>query len=106
MLGEPDSKHISTSYSERMNLITCMCNRRFTRLTNAFNKKWKNHQRTIALHYFVYNFCWKHLSLGTTPAAATGIVSRPWTIGMLVALLVAREEQHKYCGRINRKDRT
>jgi len=46
------------------------------------------------------------MALGTTPAVAAGIVSRPWTIEMLVAALVAREEQHKYCGRVNRKDRT
>jgi len=59
----------------------------------------------VALHYFVYNFIRPHMTLGTTPAVAAGIVDRPWTLGMLVAMLVAREEQHKYCGRINRADR-
>jgi IS1 family transposase len=106
MLGEPDRKHISTSYSERMNLTTRMTCRRFTRLTNGFSKKWRNHEHAIALHYFVYNFIKKHASLGTTPAVAAGLANRPWTLEMLVTILVAREEQTKGCGRINRKDRT
>ncbi len=106
MLGEPDPKHMSTSYSERMNLTTRMTCRRFTRLTNGFSKKWRNHQHAIALHYFVYNFIRKHAALGTTPAVAAGLANRPWTLEMLVTILVAREEQNKGCGRINRKDRT
>ncbi len=106
MNGDPDPKHISTSYRERMNLTTRMTCRRFTRLTNGFSKKWRNHEHAIALHYFVYNFIRPRKTLGTTPAVAAGLTSRPWTIEMLVALLVAREEQQKYCGRINRADRS
>jgi hypothetical protein len=106
MLGDPDPRHISTSYSERMNLTTRMTCRRFTRLTNGFSKKWRNHEHAIALHYFVYNFIRPHKTLGTTPAVAAGLASRPWTLEMLVAILVSREEQSKYCGRINRKDRS
>jgi IS1 family transposase len=105
MLGDPDPKHISTSFSERMNLTTRMCNRRFTRLTNAFSKKWRNHEHAIALHYFVYNFIRKHLTLGTTPAVAAGITDRVWKIEDLVGMLVAREEQNKCHGRINRADK-
>ena len=53
--GNPDAKHISTSYVERSNLTVRMHMRRFTRLTNAFSKKVENHAAAIALHSMYYN---------------------------------------------------
>jgi hypothetical protein len=48
--GSPDPKHISTSYAERQNLTMRMQMRRFTRLTNAFSKKFENHMHMVALY--------------------------------------------------------
>ena len=53
--GNPDPKHISTSYAERQNLTMRMQMRRFTRLTNAFSKKFENHMHMVALYTVWYN---------------------------------------------------
>jgi len=47
--GTPDHGFISTSYVERANLSMRMHMRRFTRLTNAFTKKFENHCHMVAL---------------------------------------------------------
>ena len=84
-LGDPDPKHISTSYVERQNLTMRMNMRRFTRLTNGFSKKIENHMHQVALNYMHYNFVRIHQTLKTTPAIAAG-VSKPWTIADIVAV--------------------
>ena len=104
--GNPDEKHISTSYVERNNLTLRMGNRRFTRLTNAFSKRWINHAHAIALHFFYYNFCRVHQTIKTTPAVAAGVADRIWTVADLVALLEAEEMKLENGFRINKEDRT
>ncbi|HUE14906.1 MAG TPA: hypothetical protein VMR25_12125 [Planctomycetaceae bacterium] len=47
-----------------------MQNRRFARLTNAFSKKWENHELMFALVVAWYNFSRPRMTLKTTPAAA------------------------------------
>jgi hypothetical protein len=49
--GDPDPKHISTSYVERNNLTMRMSMRRFTRLPNAFSKKVENPGNAVSLHF-------------------------------------------------------
>ncbi len=59
--------------------------RRFTRLTNAFSKKFENHWSAVALWFAFYNFCRVHQSLRRTPAMAAGITDHVWTIAELFA---------------------
>jgi IS1 family transposase len=89
--GDPDPKHISTSYVERQNLTMRMSMGRFTRLTNAFSKKVENHACAVALHYMHYNFCRIHKTLRVTPAMEAGITDHVWSIEEIVALLDAYE---------------
>lgn len=84
--GNPDPDHVSTSYVERQNLTTRMMMRRYTRLTNAFSKKFENHAAAVALNYFAYNFIRIHGTLRTSPAMAAGITSKLWEVSDLVAL--------------------
>lgn len=78
--GDPDDKHISTSYVERSNLTMRMGMRRFTRLTNAFSKKVENHAHAVALHFMHYNFARIHKTLRVTPAMEAGISDHIWTL--------------------------
>ena len=89
--GTPDAKHISTSYSERLNLTVRMQDRRFTRLTNAFSKKLENHIASVHLHMFAYNFVRMHKTLRMTPAMAAGLTDRLWGVDDIVAMLDAKE---------------
>jgi|SRR6185437_6787796 len=84
--GDPNPKHISTSYVERQNLTMRMHMRRFTRLTNAFSKKIENHCYAIALHFVYYNFCKVHKSLRVTPAMEAKLLPKPMTIEDIVNL--------------------
>ena len=88
-IGDPDPKHISTSFVERQNLTMRMQMRRFTRLTNAFSKKIENHVASIAIHYMHYNFCRIHQTLRVTPAMQAGIADHVWSLQEVVALLGA-----------------
>jgi IS1 family transposase len=85
--GNPDPKHVSTSYAERQNLNMRMHMRRFTRLTNAFSKKIENHAHSVALFTFYYNFVRVHKTLRMTPAMAAGVTDRLWEITDIVKVL-------------------
>jgi len=93
--GNPDAKHISTSYIERQNLTMRMQMRRFTRLTNAFSKKVENHIASIAIHYMHYNFCRVHQTLRVTPAMEAGITDHVWTIAEMLSILDSKQSENK-----------
>jgi hypothetical protein len=58
--------------------------RRFTRLTNAFSKKWENHVLMFALFVTWYNFSLPYRPLKTTPAVAAELTVAPWTLEELL----------------------
>jgi IS1 family transposase len=86
LIGQPIRKHISTSYVERQNLTMRMQMRRFTRLTNAFSKKFSNLKAALALHFFHYNFMRIHQALRVTPAMEAHLTNRIWNWEDLLGL--------------------
>jgi hypothetical protein len=84
--GDPEPKHISTSYVERHNLTIRMHVRRFTRLTNAHSKKIENHAHACAPHCVFYNFAKINQTLRVTPAIEAGIADHVWTVEEIAAL--------------------
>ncbi|MGE3740352.1 MAG: IS1 family transposase, partial [Geminicoccaceae bacterium] len=87
--GRPDKKHVSTSYVERQNLTMRMHMRRFTRLTNAFSKKFENHMHMAALYTVWYNFVRIHKTLKVTPAMAAGLSPILWSMDDVAGLIDA-----------------
>jgi IS1 family transposase/lambda repressor-like predicted transcriptional regulator len=73
--GDPDPKHVSTSYVEVHNKTMRMHMRRFTRLTNGHSKKVANHAHMVALYTLFYNFIRTHGKLRMSPAMAAGIAT-------------------------------
>jgi IS1 family transposase len=88
--GNPDPKHVSTSFAERQNLTMRMQMRRFTRLTNAFSKKFENHMHMVALYTVWYNYVKQHKSLkGLSPAMAAGLSDTLWSVTNMAEMIDA-----------------
>ena len=83
--GEPDIKHVSTSFIERSNLTMRMHNRRFTRLTNAFSKKFESHVHMVAIWTVWYNWVRIHKSLRVTPAMQANLTDTVWSWETIIA---------------------
>jgi len=81
--GKP--RNVSTSYVERQNLTLRMQERRFTRLTNGFSKKYEHHVAAVALYAMHYNFCRVHETLKITPAMQVGITDHVWSVSEPIA---------------------
>ena len=102
--GNPDPRHISTSYSERQNLTMRMHMRRFTRLTNGFSKKVENHAYAVALHMMYYNFVRIHKTLRMTPAMAAGVSTKLLEIGDIAKLVEDAEAPAKKRGSYKKRE--
>lgn len=93
--GNPDLAHVSTSYAERQNLTMRMSMRRFTRLTNAFSKKFENHAHMVAIYAVHYNFLRIHKTLRVTPAMAANLSQTLVTWPDIVAMMDADQPAKK-----------
>jgi IS1 family transposase len=100
LAGDPDPKHISTSFVERQNLSMRMGMRRFTRLTNGFSKKLENHGHAVALYFMHYNFCRVHKTLRVTPAMEAGLTDHVWEIEELIGTILLELTAVKSSGTI------
>ena len=102
--GNPDEAHVSTSYVERQNLTMRMHMRRFTRLTNAFSKKFENHAHMVAIYTVWYNWCRIHKTLRITPAMAAGLTDRVWDLSDIVAFMDERAPKPGPRGSYKKRD--
>jgi len=66
-----------------------MSMRRFTRLTNAFSKKFDNHVHALSLYFVFYNFCRIHKMPRVSPAMASGVTDRLWSLEDVLARIAA-----------------
>ena len=82
--GQVHEAEIGTSRMERFNLTTRMSLRRFTRLTNGFSKKTRNHDAMLGLYFAWYNWCRNHSTIKTTPAVKAGLATEKWTLERLL----------------------
>ena len=94
-IGNPDLSKSTTAHVERQNLTLRMGNRRFTRETNGFSKKPRNHELSVALHAWHYNFARGHLSLNqhgleVTPAMKVGLAEEPLSFHWLLEYIDRR----------------
>ena len=74
-----------------------MGNRRFTRKTNAFSKKFARHDATVHLTILYYDFCRIHKTLRVTPAMEAGLTDTlhncEWIVGLVNEVEIELRQQ-------------
>ena len=98
--GQPNPKHIDTSYGERPNLTIRMGVRRSTRLTNAFSKRLEHYAHHVALMLTCYNWCRIHKTLQVSPAQAAGVTSALRDVDWIAELVEARDPKPGKAGAV------
>jgi hypothetical protein len=96
--GDPDIKHVSTSFVEAHDKMMRMHMRRFTRLTNGHSKKVANHAHMVALYTLFYHFIRTHSKFKMTPAMQAGIASTFMTFDDVLARIDAANVPAKVRG--------
>ncbi len=91
--GNPDKRHVSTSYVEKHNQSMRQHMRRFTRLTAAHSKKLVNHIHMVALYTVWYNFARINSAVKCSPAMAAGLTGTLWDVADIVRLIETTENQ-------------
>jgi IS1 family transposase len=86
--GQPNPRHVSTSYVERLNASTRLHVKRLNRLTLAFSKKLENFEAAVALNFASHNFVKSHRTIRMTPAMMAGVENNFWSYGDLVEAVV------------------
>ena len=84
--GDPDPKHISTSYGERQNLTMRMSMEAMTRLTNAFSKKLINVIHSLSIYFMYYNLA-GFIRSRVTPAMEARIADHVWSLEEIMSLM-------------------
>jgi transposase InsO family protein len=81
---------ICTSHVERMNGSIRLFNKRLSRLTYAFSKRWDKHRAALSVFFCHYNYCRKHSSLNNhTPAMAHGLATEVWSVRKMIETVTA-----------------
>jgi len=91
--GKPNMAKATTSHVERFNLANRTINRRFTRLTLAHSKRLSNHEYSVALTLWAYNWVKVHSTVKTTPAVAAGIAGKPMNWIQFLTLMQEEEDR-------------
>ena len=76
-----------------------MSQKRFSRLSNGFSKKFTHHAAAVGLYVAHYNLCRVHESLRVTPAMQLGLTDHIWTIAELVEAALNGWQPPKRVGR-------
>lgn len=89
-----DSKMISTSYIERLNLTCRQDNNRISRKTIGFSKRTRGLYEQMILYFANFNYCREHLSLKykdelgknrfDCPAKKAGLIDHIWSLSELL----------------------
>jgi IS1 family transposase len=87
-IGNPDLTQATICHAERTNLSVRTFTRRFTRCTIGYSKKLDNLKHAVALFIAHFNFCRVHSAHNQTPAQASGLTNRPFTITDLLTATI------------------